>query len=179
MKRFIAHPWIVPITVLIGVIPIQLPSGVLSPHSKANQIAVAALSVPPELSGTQRERQKRSPKESEIVTMAEYFVCWNGYTQQQCGGTGRVYFEPGEYPTVKMDEIYARRRGTLEGKAYGIIVKRKGESTFWTVVFRYTERAGKDREKVGRAWTLKEDRFNKWFIRFSYDFPLTKVEKKL
>ena len=179
MKRFIAHPRIVPITVLLITIPAQLSSAIPSPGSEMNRIAVAVRSGPPEFSSAKAEPQKLNPKESEIVAMAEYFVCWNGYTQQQCGGTGRVYFEPGEYPTVEMDKIYERRRDTLERKACGLIVKRTGESTFWTVVFRYTERAGKDREKVGRAWTLKEDRFNKWFIRFSHDFPLTKVEKKL
>ena len=178
MKRFIAHPRIVSITLLLGAIPAQLSGAIPSPGNEINKIAVAVRSMPPEPLSAE-EPQKLRPKESEIVAMAEYFVCWNGYTQRQCGGTGRVYFEPGEYPTVKMDEIYARRRDTLEGKAYGIIVKRKGESTFWTVVFRYSERAGKDREKVGRAWTLKEDRFNKWFIRFSRDFPLAIVEKKL
>jgi hypothetical protein len=91
---------------------------------------------------------------------------------------GRIYFEPGEN-LDDLNGIWARRRETVEGKAYGIILKKKGESTFWTVVFRYAERVGKDREKFGRAWTVEENRFNKYFIRFSHDFPLAKVEKKL
>lgn len=78
-----------------------------------------------------------------------------------------------------LNKIWEQRRETLEGKAYGIILKKKGESTFWTVVFRYAERADRDREKFGRAWTVEEDRFRKYFIKFSHDFPLAKVEKKL
>lgn len=178
MKRFIGHLTVALITFLLGIIAAQLSSYILLHGSETDMIAVAAPSVPPELSRVEAEPLNLSPKESEVVAEAEYFVCWNGYTHQGCGGVGRVYFEPGENP-ADMDKIWARRRETLEGKAYGVILKRRGESTFWTVVFRYTGRAGKDREKVGRAWTVEEDRFNKYFIRFSHDFPLAKVEKKL
>ena len=132
----------------------------------------------PELSSARGEPRNLSPQESEIAAEAEYFVCWNGYTHQGCGGVGRIYFEPGENHD-DMDKIWKRRRETLEGKAYGIILKEKRGSKFWTVVFRYTERAGKDRERLGRAWTVEEDRFNRYFIKFSHDFPLGKVEKKL
>ena len=178
MKRLISHLAVALTAFLLGVIAAQLPSYMQSSGGETNIIVEAPAMPPPTLSSVKAEPRNLSPKESEIIAEAECFVCFNGYTQQECGGVGRIYFEPGENPN-DLDKIWERRRETLEGKAYGITLKRRGESTFWTVVFRYTERAGKDRERVGRAWIVKEDRFNKYFIRFSHDFPLAKIEKRL
>ena len=179
MKRFIGHLTVALIAFLLGIIAAHLSSYIQSLGSETNVIAVEAPAMPPpELSSTKGEPRNLSPKEAEIVAEAESFVCSNGYTEQQCGSIGRIYFEPGENPDA-LNKIWEQRRETLEGKAYGIILKKKGESTFWTVVFRYAERADRDREKFGRAWTVEEDRFRKYFIKFSHDFPLAKVEKKL
>ncbi len=179
MKRFIGHLTVALIAFLLGIIAAYLSSYIQPLGSETNVIAVEAPAMPlPELSSAKGKPRNLNPKESEIVAEAEYFVCWSGYTHQGCGGVGRIHFEPDENP-ADLNKIWARRRETLEGKAYGIILKKRGESTFWTVVFRYTERAGKDREKFGRAWTVEKDRFSKYFIRFSHDFPLAKVEKKL
>jgi len=179
MKRLIGHLTVALITFLLGIIAAHLSSYIQSLGSEPEVIPVEAPAMPPpELSSLKGEPRNLNPKESEIVAEAEYFVCWNGYTHQGCGGMGRIYFEPGENPDA-LNKIWVRRRETLEGKAYGIILKKKGKSTIWTVVFRYAECAGKEREKFGRAWIVEEDRFNKYFIRFSHDFPLAKVEKKL
>ena len=179
MKRFVGHATVALTTFLLGIIAAHLSSYIQPLGSATNVITVEAPAIaPPEILSVKGEQRNLSPKESEIVAEAEYFVCWNGYTHQGCGGVGRIYFEPGENPD-DLDKIWRRRRETLEGKAYGIILKKKGESTFWTVVFRYTERAGKDKGQLGRAWVVEEDRFNKYFVRFSHDFPLAKVEKKL
>lgn len=179
MKRFIGHLAVALITFLFGIIAAHL-SG--DSHLLGGKMDVSAVEVsvmpPTQFSSVIREPRNLSPKESEIVAEAEYFVCWNGYTHQGCGGTGRIYFEPDENPN-DLNKIWGRRRETLEGEAYGIISKKRVESTVWAVVFRYTERVGKNRGKVGRAWTVEEDRFNKYFIRFSHDFPLAKVERKL
>jgi hypothetical protein len=91
---------------------------------------------------------------------------------------GRLYFEPGDNPD-NLNEIWARRHDTLEGKAYGLNLKEKRGSKIWTVIFRYTNSVDKDRKRFGRAWTIEENRFNKHFVKFSHDFPLAKVEWKL
>ncbi|MBA3321726.1 MAG: hypothetical protein H0T45_09830 [Pyrinomonadaceae bacterium] len=179
MKRFIGHLTVALIAFLLGIIAAHLSSYIqpLGSETKAITVEAPAMS-PPELSNAKGAPRNLNPKESEIVAEAEHFVCWNGYTHQGCGGMGRIYFESGENHD-DLNKIWEQRRETLEGKAYGIILKKKGESTFWTVVFRYAERADRDREKFGRAWTVEEDRFRKYFIKFSHDFPLAKVEKKL
>ena len=179
MKRFAVHLTVAFIAFLLGTVAAHLSSYIHSLGSEMDVITVGAPAMPPpELSCESGAPRNLSLKESEIISEAEYFVCRNGFTHQGCGGLGRIYFEPGENPD-NLDKIWARRRDTLEGKANGIILKKKGKSTFWTVVFRYTERTGKNREKFGRAWIVEEDSFNKYFIRFSHDFPLAKVEKKL
>ena len=179
MKRYIAHLTIATIAFLLGVIAEHLSNSVRSLGSEMNVITVEPPSMPPpELSRAQGQMRNLSLKEAEVVAEAEYFVCWNGYTHQGCGGVGRIYFEPGENPD-DMNKIWARRRETLEGKAHGIIMKKKGESTFWTVVFRYTERAGKDKESFGCAYVIEENRFNTYLIGLRHNFPLAKVKKKL
>ena len=135
----------------------------------------------PEPSNLKGEPRNLSPQEAGVVAEAEYFVCWNGYTHQGCGGAGRIYFEPGE-SINELNRIWDRRRDTLEGRAYGLTRKEKGGSTFWMVVFRYKERAAKYREKFGRAYLVEDDDGpfkRRYFISFHRDFPLAKVEKRL
>jgi hypothetical protein len=179
MKRFIIHLMVALITFSIGLIAAYLTNYIHSPRVEVNAITVELPGMLLlRLSNAMEGLQSLNPEESKIVAEAESFVCSNGYTEQQCGIIGRVYFEPGD-SLDSLNEIWTRRHDTLEGKAYGIILKEKKGSKFWTVVFRYTNRTGKNREKVGRAWTVEENRFNKYFIRFGHDFPLAKVERKL
>ena len=180
MNRYISHLPVALITFLVGAVAADLTHYIRSPGSKANLIVAASPEMPQvsELSEARVELRNLSPEELRIIQEAESFVCSNGYTEDQCGSVGKVHIEPGEGHD-DLGEIFARRRNTLEPEAYGLVCQRRGESTFRTVVFRYTEHAGKNREIVGRAYTVEENRFNSYFISFSRNFPLAKVEKRL
>ena len=92
-----------------------------------------------------------------------------------------MYFEPGE-SSEGWDRIWARRSDMLVGRAYGLMRVEKGNSTFWTVVFRYTERAGKRREEYGRAYVVEDDHgpfARRYFRSFHRDIQLSKVDKRL
>ena len=181
MMRLLAH-----LTVALVAFVIGATAAHLFPYSRSQgEASVTILDVPamlpPEQAHAIGEPSDLSPEEAEVVTQAEYFVCWNGYTHQGCGGTGKIYFEPGENPD-DLDRIWPRRRDTLEGRAYGLLRTEEGSSTFWTVVFRYTEGAGKRREKYGRAYVVEDDHgpfARRYFVRFYRDFPLEKVAKRL
>ena len=179
MKQYFVRVAAAFITFLLGMVAADMFRHTQSPESQVYVSTLGASAVPPlqPFPSANTELRKLTPKESQIVGEAEAFICQNGYTEQQCGTAGRIYFEPGENPD-DAGRIWRRRRDTLEAKAYGLMSKRKGRSTIWTVVFRYTERTGKDRERVGRAWVIEEGVVND-FIGFRHDFPLAKVERKL
>jgi len=180
MKRYISHLPVALSTFLVGAVASDLTHYIRSPGSEANMVVAASPEMPQVsvISEAGVALRKLSPEEWRIIREAESFVCSNGYTEYHCGSAGKVHIEPGEGHD-DLDEIFARRRDTLEPKAYGLVCKRRGGSTFWTVVFRYTEHAGKNREMVGRAFTVEENRFNSYLISFSRNFPLAKVEKRL
>ncbi len=116
MKRFIDHLSASLITFLLGITAAHLPLYIQSLGSEAKVVTIAGTAMPlPELSKAKEELRNLSPKESEIVAQAESFVCSHGYTEQQCGSVGRIYFEPGEN-TGDVEGIWARRHDTLESK---------------------------------------------------------------
>jgi hypothetical protein len=117
-------------------------------------------------------------EDAKIVAQAQYFIAWNGFTDQEPGGTGKLYFEPGENPDYQK-QIWERRYATLEGKAYGLIKWENERTRFWTVVFRYTERARVDRNRIGLAYTLGEDRFGQYVVGLRKDFSMSKVKQRL
>ncbi len=180
MKRSMSHLTVALIAFLVGIVATDLSHYIQSLGGETNMIVVESPVMSPssELSVAKVEPRNLSPKELGIIKEAESFVCSNCYAEYHCGSEGKVHFEHGE-SYDNLDEIFARRSNTLEGKAYGLICKRRGGSIFWTVVFRYTEHAGRNRERVGRAYTVEENRFNSYFISFSRNFPLAKVEKRL
>ena len=168
-------------TFLLGMMAADIFRNIQLPEDDARVLTSEAPALPPSqpIPAAGTESQGLNPKELQVVREAEAFICQNGYTEEQCGTAGRIYFEPGENPD-DAGKIWERRRGTLEGKAYGLTTRRKGARTTWTVVFRYTERTGKDREGVGRAWLVEDGPdVSRYFIGLRHDFPLVRVEKKL
>jgi hypothetical protein len=117
--------------------------------------------------------------EAKMVRQAEYHVCWNGYTRKRCGGVGVLDFGP----CLGIDcfeRLRAERYDTLEGRAYGLAREETKRSTVWRVVFRYTERAWKNREKFGCAYVIEDTHQpyeNRNVVGIRCDFPLKKVEK--
>jgi hypothetical protein len=181
MKRRVVCVAAALIAFLFGVQAAEISRYFQSPASgvSVSMFEAPAMPAPQSFPAAGTESRKLSLRELQVVESAEAFVCQNGYTEQQCGSAGRIYFEPDENPD-DVAKIWERRRYTLEGKAYGLTSRGKGRSTVWTVVFRYTERAGKDRERVGRAWVVEDGPFvSSQFISFRHDFPLAKVKKKL
>ena len=182
MKRFFVNLTVASVASLLGIAAANIPYHSGSRVREAGVLTQRAHAVPPPgLSRPEVEPRGLRPEEAQVIAEAEYFVCWNGYTHQGCGGAGRIYFEPGENSN-NLDQIWGRRRDTLEGRAYGLSREEKGNSTFWTVVFRYTERAGKRREKYGRAYVVKDDRgpfARRYFVSFHRDSQLEKVGKML
>ncbi|MFL6337213.1 MAG: hypothetical protein ACJ754_28270 [Pyrinomonadaceae bacterium] len=182
MRRFFVNLAVGLVALLIGITAAHLYHHFQSPWSEASLITQETPAMPPlEVNHSKKEPRNLSPEAAEVVTYAEYFVCWNGYTHQRCGGTGKLYFEPGEN-SDDWDGIWARRRDTLVGRAYGLTRVGKGRSTFWTVVFRYTERAGKLREEYGRAYVVEDDHepfARRYFRSFHRDIQLSKVDKRL
>ncbi len=179
MKKYVVRVAAAFITFLLGMVAAGMFRYIQSLEGQVYVSTLEAPVVPPlqPFPAADSELRKLTPKESQIVREAEAFICQNGYTEQQCGTAGRIYFEPGENPD-DAGRIWRRRRDTLEAKAYGLMSRRKGSSTIWTVVFRYTERTGKDRGRVGRAWVVEEGVIND-FIGLRHDFPLARIEKKL
>ena len=182
MKRFFFSLTLALASFLLGFTVAHLPYYSQLRDSEGGVPLIEEPAMPPlELPHPTGEPRVLSSEEAEVVSEAEYFVCWNGYTHQGCGGVGRIYCEPGE-SYDNFDQIWASRRNKLEGRAYGLSRAEKGNSTFWTVVFRYTEREGKRREKFGRAYIVEDDHgpfARRYFISFHHDYPLTKVEKRL
>ena len=182
MKRFFVNLTVALVAFLLGVTVAHLSRYSQLRESETSVSLLEEPAMPPlEPPHPTGDPRVLSPEEAEVVAEAEYFVCWNGYTHQGCGGVGKIYFEPGESHD-SFDQIWARRRDKLEGRAYGLSRAKKGNSTFWTIVFRYTEREGKRREKFGRAYIVEDDHgpfARRYFVSFHHDFPLTKVEKRL
>ena len=182
MKLYFVNLAVALAAFLLGITVTHLPHYF---HSRESEVSVPALETPAMIplkpSHRKSERRGLSTEEAEVVAEAEYFVCWNGYTHQDCGGMGKIYFEPGEN-SDDFDRIWARRRETLEGRAGGLTREEKGGSTFWTVVFRYTERAGEGREKFGRAYVVEDDHgpfARRYFVSLHRHYPLAKVEERL
>lgn len=166
MRRATINLSVALIAFLLGTAAAYSFSYFVTPENGANVIVVESPPMlPPEHPAVKAEPRNLSPKESEIISEAESFACQNGYTEQQCGTAGRIYFEPGENPDHAA-AIWERRRGTLGGKAYGLVRERRGESTLWRVVFRYTERAKRDRQRVGCAWVWDE---RLYMVRVQHD----------
>lgn len=112
--------------------------------------------------------------EAKAIAAAQGFISRMGYTD----GIARSADMMADCVEVSddLEESYGSRYDTLEPRAYGLSHSgRRGESG-WTVVFRYTKRAGGSRMKTGRAVTMDEHFRN---LRVEHrDFFLDKVEEK-
>jgi hypothetical protein len=118
---------------------------------------------------------KEITNEQKAVIAAQSFITLEGYTDGSVDNSN-IAIECVE-GVDNPEENFWSKYDTLEEIAYGISHVGRAGGRGWTVVFRYTERMGNARWKIGRAVTMDENFRN---LRVEHkDFFLNKVEKKL
>ena len=113
--------------------------------------------------------------EAQAIEAAENFIARNGYTDLP-PDKEKLAHESIEWGS-NVDDMLRSRHNTLESKAYGVSLGRKGGSSGWTVIFGYKKPTYRQMRESGRAVTMDVNGSN---IRLEHvDFILKKVDKKL